>query len=45
MAAGDYDKVSQLLAAAGLEGDPQQFKRVASARTLYHWNADAHQEY
>ena len=25
--------------------DPTEFKRVASARSLYHWNADADQEY
>ncbi len=24
---------------------PREFKRVASARTLYHWNADADQSY
>jgi methylamine---glutamate N-methyltransferase subunit B len=34
-----------LLAAAGLPHEPRDFKRVASARTLYHWNADANQEY
>ena len=30
---------------AGLSHDPQQFRKVASARSLYHWNADANQEY
>jgi glutamate synthase domain-containing protein 3 len=25
--------------------DPKSFKRIASARSLYHWNADANQEY
>lgn len=45
MQAADFDKVSQLLAAAGLDGNAKQFKRVASARSLYHWNAEAHQEY
>jgi len=34
-----------LLSAAGLQHDPRDFKRVASARSLYHWNADANQEY
>jgi hypothetical protein len=24
---------------------PERFKRIASARSLYHWNADANQEY
>ncbi len=41
----DYEKVSQLLGAAHIDNDPKEFKRVASARSLYHWNADAHQEY
>lgn len=45
MQPADYEKVSRLLAAAGFDGDAQQFKRVASARSLYHWNAEAHQEY
>ena len=37
----------RLDAAAGLKTahDPASFKRIASARTLYHWNADANQEY
>jgi glutamate synthase domain-containing protein 3 len=44
---GDVDlaKVAQLLAVAGFDHDPKTFKRVASARQLYHWNADADQEY
>lgn len=41
----DYSTVARLLAEAALDFDPEQFQRVASARTLYHWNADAHQEY
>ena len=41
----DYQQVSQLLAAACIDADARQFKRVASARSLYHWNAEAHQEY
>ena len=41
----DYAQVSRLLSAADFDDDPKQFKRVASARSLYHWNADAHQEY
>ncbi len=45
MQARDVERVSQLLAAAEIDGDPGQFKRVASARHLYHWNSEAHQEY
>ncbi len=45
MSADDVEAVRDLLAQAGLEHDPHHFKRVASARSLYHWNADANQEY
>jgi glutamate synthase domain-containing protein 3 len=45
MSARDYDAVQNLLAKAGLKHDPRQFRRVASKRELYHWNADANQEY
>jgi glutamate synthase domain-containing protein 3 len=45
MTGDDFQQVAELLRRAGLAGDPRQFKRVASARTLYHWNADVHQEY
>ncbi len=41
----DLQALAGLLAAAGLAHDPKDFKRVASARSLYHWNADADQEY
>lgn len=41
----DYREVGELLDKAGLNHDPKEFKRVASARKLYHWNADANQEY
>jgi glutamate synthase domain-containing protein 3 len=41
----DYDKLGLLLQRAGFGHDPKEFKRVASARSLYHWNADADQEY
>ena len=41
----DYDKLGVLLKRAGFNHDPKEFKRVASARSLYHWNADADQEY
>lgn len=45
MQAADFERVRRLLAAAGIGRDTNQFKRVASARSLYHWNTDAHQEY
>ena len=45
MAERDRAAVKSLLAAAGLSHDPGEFKRIASAKSLYHWNADADQEY
>jgi hypothetical protein len=45
MLQADVEHVSRLLAAAEIDHDAREFKRVASARSLYHWNADAHQEY
>lgn len=41
----DYAVLAGLLGKAGLKHDPKQFRRVASKRELYHWNADANQEY
>jgi methylamine---glutamate N-methyltransferase subunit B len=41
----DYAAVKELLGKAGLAHDPESFQRVASAKSLYHWNADANQEY
>jgi glutamate synthase domain-containing protein 3 len=41
----DFAQVGQLLDAAGIDRDAKKFRRIATARTLYHWNADAHQEY
>jgi hypothetical protein len=41
----DRAAVKSLLTAAGLPHDPGEFKRVASAKSLYHWHADANQEY
>ncbi len=41
----DRAAVKGLLAAAGRDEDPGAFKRVASAKSLYHWHADANQEY
>jgi glutamate synthase domain-containing protein 3 len=45
MQESDYDAVRELLGVAGFPHDPREFKRVASAKSLYHWNADANQEY
>ena len=45
MTDADISVVRDLLSAAGLTHDPVSFRRIASARTLYHWNADANQEY
>ena len=41
----DHAAVRELLGRAGLEHDPKSFQRVASAKGLYHWNAEANQEY
>ena len=45
MTEADYTKIGQLLKRAEFEFPSKDFKRVATARTLYHWNAEAHQEY
>ena len=45
LGAADRERLSGLLERAGFAHDPGEFKRVASARALYHWNADADQEY
>ena len=45
MSDADRAAVKTLLAAAGRSEDPAAFKRVASAKSLYHWHADANQEY
>ncbi|MFN3987678.1 MAG: protein glxC [Rhodocyclaceae bacterium] len=45
MGDADYAAVAELLDRAGLHHDPHSFRRIASARSLYHWNADANQEY
>jgi glutamate synthase domain-containing protein 3 len=41
----DREAVASLLAAAGRSEDARDFTRVASAKSLYHWHADADQEY
>jgi glutamate synthase domain-containing protein 3 len=45
MTDADRAAVKSLLAAAGRSADPSEFKRVASAKSLYHWHSDANQEY
>jgi glutamate synthase domain-containing protein 3 len=45
MSDADRAALKGLLGAAGLAHDPGEFRRVASAKSLYHWNADANQEY
>ena len=45
MSEDDVAAVADLLAQAGFDHDPKEFKRIASRRELYHWNADANQEY
>ncbi|MBW4583387.1 MAG: protein glxC [Tildeniella nuda ZEHNDER 1965/U140] len=45
MSDADYETVRELLAKAGFTHNPKDFKRIASAKQLYHWNADANQEY
>ena len=41
----DYATLASLLERAGFDHHPEDFKRVASARKLYHWNAEHGQEY
>jgi len=41
----DVAQLERLLAAAEFSHKPQDFKRIGSARTLYHWNPDADLEY
>ena len=43
--AEDAKAVAELLAAAGFSHDPREFKRIASGRTLYHWNAEHSSHY
>jgi methylamine---glutamate N-methyltransferase subunit B len=45
MTATDESGLAQLLGEAGFAHAPGEFRKVASARGLYHWNADANQEY
>jgi glutamate synthase domain-containing protein 3 len=45
MTPSDIATLAALLQRAGLPYEPAEFRKVASARGLYHWNADANQEY
>lgn len=49
MAAADHAVVAELLARAGIDAERSkgsgEFKRVGSARTLYHWNSANHAAY
>ena len=45
MTPADIAALTDLLDRAGMDHDPSSFRRIASARSLYHWNADANQEY
>ena len=45
MTEADFATLGRLLREAEMPHDPKQFRRVASARNLYHWNADSKQEY
>ena len=45
LTARDIEHLGSLLRRAGLDHAPQSFKRVASARTLYHWNVAAGGKY
>lgn len=41
MEAADYEAVKGLLARGGFEYSPGEFRRIGSARSLYHWHAGA----
>lgn len=45
MSDADCATVKTLLNRAEIDLSPSEFKRIASARSLYHWNVDANQEY
>jgi glutamate synthase domain-containing protein 3 len=45
MTGQDLAAVADLLSKAGLSHQPSDFRRIASARSLYHWHSDANQEY
>ena len=45
MTEADLAAVAELLGIAGFNYEPREFRRIGSARGLYHWNANAQQEY
>jgi methylamine---glutamate N-methyltransferase subunit B len=45
MQPADVAGLRDLLAQAAIDADPREFKRFGSARRLYHWNSEHHQEY
>jgi len=45
MTDADHTAVDELLSRSGLSATGLQFKRVASGRTLYHWNSGNHSSY
>jgi len=45
MTADEVASLARLLADAGSTLDARAFRRIGSARKLYHWNADANQDY
>lgn len=45
MKPADLKALTALLKLAGFNHDPNEFRKVTSARSLYHWHADADQEY
>jgi glutamate synthase domain-containing protein 3 len=45
MTTADHAKLTDLLKRAGFKHKSSEFRRIASAKTLYNWNADADQEY
>ena len=41
MTEADRSAVAALLARAAIDCEPREFKRIASARTLYHWHSES----
>lgn len=45
LTAVDLEKLTSLLGRAGFSHDPRSFKRIASAKTLYHWHLESSHAY
>ena len=45
MTEADVAVVADLLRQAGMDFNPAEFKRIGSARKLYHWNSEHQQAY